>query len=222
MDQAPERRATFSFFVPRGLAMSYTSRTYPVVPGEDDMATAETVRTTREEYVRLVEAGVFEGRRVELIDGVVYEMTPQLSPHAATVMLAQDILREVFSPPEFSVRCQMPLDVGTVSMPEPDLAIVPGTPRDYYAAHPTRAALVLEVTDTTQDHDRKRKARIYAEAGIQDYWIINLARDVLEVYRDPMGNTYRTQRILRRGEQIAPLGRPDAMVAAEDLLPIRP
>ncbi len=185
------------------------------------MATAETVaHTTREEYVRMVEAGVFEGRRVELIDGVVYEMPPQLSPHAATVMQAQEVLRNVFSP-ELSLRCQMPLDVGAASMPEPDLAVVPGTPRDYYAAHPTGAALVLEVTDTSQHHDRKRKTRTYAEAGIQDYWIINLARDVLEVYRDPAGGTYRTRRILRRGERIAPLARPDAMIAVDDLLPIQ-
>ena len=107
-------------------------------------------------------------------------------------------------------------------MPEPDLAVVPGTPRDYYTAHPTGAALVVEVTDTTQYHDRKRKARTYAEAGIQDYWIINLARDVLEVYRDPAGDTYRTQRIFHRGDRIAPLARPDAPIAVDDLLPTRP
>lgn len=168
----------------------------------------------------MVEAGAFAGRRAELIDGVVYEMPPQLSPHASTLMLAQEVLRDVFSP-ELSLRCQMPLDLGTASMPEPDLAVVPGKSRDYYTAHPTGAALILEVTDTTQYHDRKRKARTYAEAGIQDYWIVNLARDVLEVYRDPAGDTYRTRRILRRGEQIAPLVRPDAKIAVDDLLPSR-
>lgn len=205
--------------------MRYTPRTnsvVPVEPVEDDMATAEPeTHTTREEYVRMVEAGVFEGRRVELIDGVVYEMPPQLSPHASTVMLAQEVLRDVFAP-GFSLRCQMPLDLGAESMPEPDLAVVPGTPRDYYAAHPTGAALVLEVTDTTQHHDRKRKARLYAAAGIQDYWIVNLARDVVEVCRDPVDDTYRTRLVLRRGEQIAPLARPDVPVAAADLLPVEP
>jgi Uma2 family endonuclease len=201
--------------------MSYTPSINSVVPVEDDMATAETVAyTTREEYVRMVEAGVFEGRRVELIDGVVFEMPPQLSPHAATVMLAQEVLRGVFSP-GFSLRCQMPLDVGTESMPEPDLAVVPGTPRDYYTAHPTDAALVLEVADTSQSHDRKRKARTYAKARLQDYWIINLARDVLEVYRDPVGDNYRTRLVLHRGERIAPLSRPDAPIAVTDLLPVK-
>jgi Uma2 family endonuclease len=116
----------------------------------------------------------------------------------------------------------MPLDVGAESMPEPDLAVVPGTPRDYYASHPTGAALVLEVTDTSQSHDRKRKPRLYAEAGIQDYWIVNLTRDVLEVYRNPVGAAYRTRLVLRRGERIAPLARSDAPIAVADLLPIKP
>jgi Uma2 family endonuclease len=202
--------------------MSHTPRIKTVVPVEDDMATAEPeARTTREEYVRMVEAGVFEGRRVELVDGVVYEMTPQLSPHASTVMLAQEGLRAAF-PPGFSLRCQMPLDVGAESMPEPDLAVVPGTPRDYFASHPTGAALVLEIADTSQLHDRKRKAKTYAEAGIQDYWIVNLARDVVEICRDPENGTYRTRLILRRGERIAPLASPDTPIDVTDLLPVRP
>ncbi len=186
------------------------------------MATAETeVRTTREEYVRMVEAGAYEGRRVELVDGVVYEMTPQLSPHASTVMLVQDALRDVF-PSGFSLRCQMPLDVGSASMPEPDLALVTGSPRDYYASHPTGAALVVEVADTSLHHDR-RKASTYAVAGVQEYWIVNLLRSILEVYRNPMGDAYRTRLILRRGERIAPLAKPDASILVDDLLPeIRP
>jgi Uma2 family endonuclease len=202
--------------------MSYTPRTNSVVPSEDDMATAESqVRYTQEEYVRMAQAGVFGDRRVELVDGVVYEMTPQLSPHAATVMQAYEVLRAVFSP-GFSIRPQMPLDLGLTSMPEPDLAVVPGTPRDYYSAHPTGAVLVLEVTDTSQHHDRKRKVGDYATAGIQDYWIVNLARNVLEVYRDPLDGTYRTRQVLRRGESLAPLARPEARIAVDDLLPLKP
>ena len=213
----------FLLFVPGMLAMSYTSRTYPVVPEEDGMATAETyARTTREEYLRLVEAGVFEGRRVELIDGVVYErMTPQQSPHASSIRRSLRALQEIFSLADYAVDVQLPLDLGSHDMPEPDLAVVPREATDYYASHPAGAVLVVEVSDTTLRHDRK-KGRTYAKAGIQDYWIVNVARDVLEVYRDPAGDAYRTQRILRRGEQIAPLGCPDASIAVDDLLPIRP
>lgn len=77
------------------------------------------------------------------------------------------------------------------------------------------------MADTSLQHDRK-KGGVYAKAGIQDYWIVNLARDVLEVYRDPVGATYRTRLVLRRGEQTAPLARPDAPIAVAALLPVRP
>ncbi len=203
--------------------MSYSSRTDSVVPVEDDMATAETVaHTTREEYVRMVEAGAFEGRRVELIDGVIYErMTPQQSPHASAIRRSLRALQEIFPLDEYVVDVQLPLDLSSRDMPEPDLAVVLREATDYYASHPAGAVLVVEVSDTTLRHDRK-KGRTYARAGIQDYWIVNVARDVLEVYRDPAGDAYRRQQILHRGERIAPLGRPDAPIAVEDLLPIRP
>lgn len=198
--------------------MSYAPRKFSVVPSENDRVTATVASTTREEYERMVAAGVFQDRRVELLDGVVYEMTPQLSPHAATVMQAYEMLRAIL-PPGFSIRTQMPLDLGQKSIPEPDLAIVSGGPRDYYSAHPAGALLIVEVADTSPAKDRKRKGPIYAKAGVQDYWIINLARGILEVYREPIDGTYKTRLILRGGDRIAPLGFPDAPIAVADLLP---
>lgn len=199
--------------------MSYAPRKFSVVPSESERVTATVASTTREEYERMVAAGVFQDRRVELLDGVVYEITPQLSPHAATVMQAYEVLRAIL-PPGFSIRSQMPLDLGGKSIPEPDLAIVPGMPRDYYAAHPTGALLVVEVADTSPARDRKRKGPIYAKAGIQDYWIVNLAREIVEVYRDAADGTYQTRLILRRGDRITPLGFPGATIAIDDLLPL--
>lgn len=184
------------------------------------MVTAETeIRTSREDYVRMVEAGVFAARRVELIDGVIYEMAPQLSPHAAAIRRSLRALQVVFSPEDYDVDVQLPLDLGDRDMPEPDLAVVPREATDYYAYHPTGAVLVIEVADSSLRHDRK-KARSYAEAGIQDYWISNLSRDVLEVYRDSVGDVYRTKLILRRGERIAPLAKPAAAIAVAGLLPV--
>lgn len=201
--------------------MSYAPTKFSVVPSEKERMTATVASTTREEYERMVAAGAFQDRRVELLDGVVYEMTPQLSPHAATVMQAYEVLRAIL-PPGFSIRSQMPLDLGQKSIPEPDLAVVPGGPRDYYSAHPAGALLVVEVADTSPAKDRKRKGPIYAKAGIQDYWIINLARGILEVYREPIDGTYKTRLILRRGDQILPLGFPAATIAIDDLLPLMP
>lgn len=183
-------------------------------------ATVEAHRWNREEYVRLAEAGYFGEHRVELIDGVIYDMTPQDSSHATGVRKGQSALQTVFAT-GFDVRPQLPLALGADSMPEPDIAMVLGEPDDYVDAHPTHAVLILEVADSSELHDRKRKASLYARAGIPEYWISNLVRGHLEVHRDPEGGVYRTHQIHERGERIAPLARPESAVAVDDLLPRR-
>ncbi|HYO15073.1 MAG TPA: Uma2 family endonuclease [Thermoanaerobaculia bacterium] len=177
-------------------------------------------RWTREEYEHLVEQGFFgPEERLELVDGIIYEMTPQKSGHAAGVRLAHRALEQMF-PEGFDVRGQMPLALSPTSEPEPDLSVVTGSPRDYVKGHPTSAVLVIEVSDSTLPRDRS-KQKLYAEAGIPDSWILNLIDGCLEVRRDPdpeLG-TYRTQFVLRAGDRVSPLARPEASIAVEDLLP---
>ena len=187
---------------------------------EDAGVDAVTVHTwTREDYERMAELGFFQDRRVELVEGVVYEfMTPQQSPHATGVRKTSKALEVVFSR-GYDVRAQLPLALGPKSMPEPDLAVVAGEPDDYLHAHPSTAVLIVEVADSSQIHDRKRKAKVYAAAGIQDYWIVNLRLDAVEVLRDPCKGVYQTRQTCRRGEAISPVARPEASVAVEDLLP---
>lgn len=181
----------------------------------------EVHRWTRKEYERAAYAGAFGDRRVELIDGVVYDMAPQHSPHAAGVQKARRALEAAFPISRYDIRTQMPLALSRFSMPEPDLAVVPGEPDDYVKSHPKTAELVLEVADSSQYHDRVRKVEIYARAGLRDYWISNLAQDVLEVYRDPFRGNYRTRLTLHRGERIAPLAAPEVAIVVDDLLPKR-
>jgi Uma2 family endonuclease len=184
------------------------------------MAVAEIQqhRWTREEYERMAEAGFFHSEaRVELIDGIVYDMAPQGSFHSTAFRLAEDALRLVF--PDLEVRGQLPLALGEDSEPEPDLAVVPGGPRDYTHAHPTMALLVVEVADQSLLHDQRMKVPIYALHGIPECWILNLRNKTLEVFRDPSGETYRTKLILRAGDSVAPLARPEAVIAVADLLP---
>jgi Uma2 family endonuclease len=205
--------------------MSYTSGTNSVVPfeGVDDMATAsvETHRWTREEYEQMVEAGVFGDRRVELLDGIVYDMTPQNRRHAAALRKTRRAL-EAICPKGWEVDVQMPLGAGDDdSLPEPDLAVVPHDPAGHLSAHPQTAALVVEVADSSLRHDRENKTKVYARAGIQESWLVNLVHDVLEVYRDPLGGVYQTCLALGRGERIAPLIRPDAPIAVDNLIPPR-
>jgi Uma2 family endonuclease len=185
----------------------------------EDREDVEVHRWTIQEYERMAETGVFRDRRVELVNGIVYNMTPQNSPHAAVLAKAAQALAAVFGATGHHVRSQSPLELGQRSMPEPDLAVVSGAPDDYLDRHPPEAALVVEITDSSQVHDRKRKGGLYAEAGLQEYWIINLRHDVVEVCRDPAQGLYRTRRLYHRGEAIAPAARPEASIAVDDLLP---
>jgi Uma2 family endonuclease len=184
------------------------------------------MRWTREQYYRLAQTGVFEGRHVELIRGEIFEMSPQKSEHAAVVTQVDDVLSPVFAPAGCCIRVQCPLDLGQDSDPEPDIAVVAGKPLDYVQSHPTTAALIVEVAESTLWFDRTRKASLYAAAGIGDYWIDNLADRQLEVYRDPVpdaaqpyGWGYASVTIFTRADSLSPLAAPQAVIAVAELVP---
>ena len=178
---------------------------------------------TRDEYYKMGELGLFDGKRVELIEGQVIEMSPIGSPHRTAVTLTGDTLREAFGAGWF-VQIQSPLNLGEKSDPEPDVAVIAGNVRDYTHTHPTTAALVVEVADTSLDYDRKVKGSLYAKAGLEDYWILNLLARHLEVYREPVGDaqgrfSYASITTLKATDTIAPLAKPDVGIAVADLLP---
>jgi Uma2 family endonuclease len=173
---------------------------------------------TRAEYDSMVEAGIFgPDDKIELIEGEIVPMSPQKSPHATGVALAQEALRQVFVLGAHC-RCQAPLAVSADSEPEPDLAVVAGSIRDHVNAHPSTALLVIEISDTTLAFDRSVKKRLYARAGIPEYWIVNLVERKVEVHREPEGDEYTRSFHAKPGERVSPLGA-TAEVAVDDLLP---
>ena len=152
-------------------------------------------------------------------------MSPIGPERATSVTAADDVLRDVFGK-GWVVRVQSPLALGEQSDPQPDIAVVAGSRRDYRKAHPTTAVLIVEVADTTVDYDGKVKASLYAKADIPDYWLLNIGAHRLEVYRDPQpdptkpyGFGYATALNLKAGESIAPLAKPGAKSLVNDLLP---
>jgi Uma2 family endonuclease len=178
-------------------------------------------RWTVAEYFRAAEAGVFDPEeRLELIEGEIFRMSPQDSPHTTALDLTEDVLREIFRS-GYRVRTQKPLAIAADSVPEPDIAVVRGSVRDYAKAHPTTAVLVVEVADSTVWYDRNRKAPLYARAGIPEYWILNLRERALEVHRNPDQLSGKYQEITRCQEEgaISPLAAPTASISIRDLLP---
>jgi Uma2 family endonuclease len=182
-------------------------------------------RWRRVEYDRLVDLGMFAGERLELLDGALVVREPQGSPHAAIVTHIGQVLAAAFGP-GWHPRLHAPLALDDDSEPEPDVAMVAGGPRDYIGAHPSTAALVVEVADSSLRLDRRLKAGLYARAGLREYWIVNLAEVLLEVHRDPepaaqapSGWAYRSIRSLGPPAMVSPLAAPGASIRVADLLP---
>jgi len=188
------------------------------VPESSTDAPPRLLRWTRGQYEQAIDAGVFgEDDRVELITGHVVEMSPQNAAHATTVTLIDYALRTALPSSSFA-RIQLPLALSAESAPEPDVAIVEGTPADFAEAHPDTALLVVEVSSRSLAFDRSEKQGVYARAGIPTYWIANLVEGVLEVYTDPGGGRYRTVRTLEADATVAVPGT-DATLPVGNLLP---
>lgn len=190
--------------------------TYPV----------QTRRWTRAEYDRLVELGVLhEDEPIELLGGQMIVAEPKGTPHSTAIGLTADALRAAFGP-GWVVRVQGPIALDDESEPEPDLAVVSGQHRDYLVEHPARPALLVEVAEPSLAFDRRYKGSLYARAGVEDYWIVNLVDEVVEVHRSPLpdptsefGWRYGDVKTFRPGASISTLSRPDVTVAVADLLP---
>jgi Uma2 family endonuclease len=184
----------------------------------------QTRHFTRAEYDRLIEQGFFdEDERIELLDGLLVVREPQGSEHSATVSGVGAALQRAFGP-RYHVRFGAPVALDDASEPEPDLAVVRGRPFHYRDEHPSRPVLVVEVARTSLTKDRRRKGPLYARADVADYWIVNLAARVLEVYRGPIKSAagrwkYKHVRLLKPGTVVRPLAAPDARIRVADLLP---
>jgi len=145
-------------------------------------------RFSVDEYRRMGECGILTIEdRVELLEGWVVPKMMHNPAHDGTVAIVNEaILKHL--PTGWHVRIQSAIATSD-SQPEPDLAITRGRGRDFLERHPgpDDIALVIEVADTSLDRDRDKR-RLYARAGIREYWIVNLLERRIEVYSDPTGD----------------------------------
>ena len=184
----------------------------------------KTRRWSRVEYERLIDLGVFQpGDPIELIGGELLVAEPQGAPHYTSIQKTARVLERAFGP-SWNVRTQGPIGLDEESEPEPDVAVVPGEPDDYGASHPSRAVLVVEVSESSLAFDRGHKGSVYARAGILDYWIVNVVDRVLEVYREPapdaaapFGARFARREVLDSSRQVRPLAAPHARIQVRDL-----
>jgi Uma2 family endonuclease len=168
---------------------------------------------------------MFEGERLELLDGLLVVREPQGSSHSTIVRMVGRVLESAFGA-GWHARFHSPIALDDHSEPEPDVAMVSGTERDYISALPSTAALIVEVADSSLRLDRRVKTILYARARLPEYWIVNLVDRVLEVHRDPAPTddvtieaVYRSVEVLRADATVTPLAAPHARIAVADLLP---
>jgi Uma2 family endonuclease len=160
---------------------------------EDPVIRARVPAMSVENYHRLAELGTM-APNVELIRGALIEKMSQSPLHASIVELIREFLTASL-PGQFFVRQEKPLTLAD-SEPEPDLAVVRGSRRDFLSAHPTTADLVIEVSISTEHLDRV-KLGLYAEAGVREYWLLLAEERVIERHTEPQGMAYqRVERVL--------------------------
>lgn len=169
----------------------------------------------RVEYDRLVESGLLQESRTELLLGALIDMTPQGPLHADVIRrLAERLIREL--PAEVQTRVQSPLALSDDSEPEPDLAVVRAA--DYRSSHPTTALLVIEVAETSVLKDRGIKTALYATAGIPEYWLVNLAEGIVELHRRPEVGRYAEVERLDRAAVVTSEVCPAIRIPASEIL----
>lgn len=190
--------------------------------------TLTTAKWTLAEYHQLVETGILDDKRVELLQGIIVEMPPEGMPHAVYCTESVEYLRTLLGD-RANVREAHPITLPNDSEPEPDIAIVRTPSRQYLTHHPYPADIfwLIEYANTTLTKDLNEKKRVYAEAGIQEYWVVNLQVPELIVFRDlamPQGggsanDTYRSETKFATGN-ISPLSFPDLQIDISKLFTV--
>lgn len=147
------------------------------------------------EYHKMAEAGILdEDDRVELINGEIIEMLPIGSKHSGHVNRINAYFTILIGEKAI-ISIQNPIVIGGHSEPEPDIAILRYRADFYTDQHPRPedVLLIIEVADSSIDYDREIKLPLFADAGIPEFWIVNLEETKIEVYRNPLDNTYLDQ-----------------------------
>jgi Uma2 family endonuclease len=187
-------------------------------------AVVKRMRWTVDHYFRMSELGFFDDRRVELLNGEIIEVSAQGIPHRLAISKITRLLVAAFDPAQYWVVLQGTVVLSRFSAPNPDFYVL-DVPEQKPSIQLPTPILVIEVSDTTYRKDAGPKLRTYAKTGVPDYWIVNLVKQQVEVYRDPRNLTgrrsgweYASVRPFVRGESVSPLHRPNATFAVDQVL----
>lgn len=198
--------------MPRTVAAGYAGSMFDL----ERLAPERLRLLRRSEYDQMVELGWFADEKVELLDGLLVSMSPSGAPHMEVIDRLNELLVLALKQ-RARVRVQGSFAAAEDSQPEPDVALIPRD--DHSRAHPSKAYLVVEVSDSSLSKDRHVKSAIYSANGVPEYWIVNLVDDLIEVRTEPGDGGYARVTPYRRGERIALSAFPDVSVEVDAVLP---
>jgi Uma2 family endonuclease len=182
--------------------------------------TVTTYRWTLDRYHHAVETGIFDDQPVELLNGELITMSPEGLPHAGLSSSGANYIRNLLGSRVF-IREAKPITIPkSASEPEPDIAIVEVIEDVYIYEHhpyPENIFWVIEYSNSSLNKDTETKRKIYAAAGIREYWVVNLKKMELIVYRDPVDGDYRSETTLITGK-IQPLAFLDVEIEVDRLI----
>jgi Uma2 family endonuclease len=185
--------------------------------------TTTVAKWTIEDYHQMIEAGILRDRAVELLNGEIVEMSPEATPHSSLSTSARGYLTRLLGDRAL-VREGHPITIpASNSEPEPDLAIVQRLQEniedEYWEHHPYPENIywLIEFSNTSLKKDLDAKAKVYATAGILEYWVINLKAMQLIVLRDPVNGAYQSQAIFSIGT-VTPIAFPEIAVEVARIL----
>lgn len=194
-----------------------------VLPPLTEVHTDVRKRFSRSEVEQMFDSGIFEGQRLELIDGDLIDKMGQNPPHASVIRRLAILLAQIFGMERILNRA--PVDVAPAdrerNFPEPDLAILIENKPDFDSRHPfgNELLLLVEVAQTSLDRDTSTKRDLYARAGVPEYWVVDLPGRQVIVHRAPSGGAYSQVSVFSGDEAIAPESQPGHPIPVSKILP---
>ncbi len=176
-------------------------------------------RFTMNEYYCMAEAGILhEDDRVELIDGEIIQLEPISSRHAACTSCLNKSLHQQLND-DIIISVGNPIHFDRYTEPQPDIAVLRFQSNWYASAHPipSNVLLVIEVADTSLNYDQHVKLPRYAEAGIDEVWIVDLGRAMLTRYTDARRGFYANQQHAQRGDALQCSVFPDLLITVDEV-----
>jgi Uma2 family endonuclease len=178
-------------------------------------------RWTRAECTALEANGMWEAQKLELIDGELISKMGKNRPHVNALVTMMLWLMNAFGSDR--VNPEAPIDVAPndnpSNEPEPDLIVLRRPTASFRTSVPVPddLDLVVEISDTTLRFDLSVKARLYARAGIVEYWVVDLVGRRLIVHREPEAESYRSVIAYSETDKVAPLALPQNELLVSDL-----